>query len=314
MKSSYDAVPFRETLYGTHSPKGTVLDSVRYVAFGALLALAGCAGFLTTYGHDGKANEKGLGQSNDRCTVYTYCDDIGMNVGDLVDAWKETWSDAGWNPVVLNREVAQRHPDYDKFHDRFTTYPSPNPPEYEFSCYLRWAALSVMGGGYMVDYDVVNVNVPPPPDCAFMPNDGKLTILDKGVPSFVSGSGEEYDRAVHLMYDTDYNLAIQSIGGDFVSDMIYAMYFVETGSYESLKLLTDDKHDFEANDMCNSRGEPIYRLFHLSHGYATNFGIDRSREYIRGLISNLRNHAHDEDCDLEKDVDFDEWKRKFLQE
>ena len=252
--------------------------------------------------------------SNDRFTVYTYCDDIGMNVGDLVDAWKETWSDAGWNPVVLNREVAQRHPDYDKFHDRFTTYPSPNPPEYEFSCYLRWAALSVVGGGYMVDYDVVNVNVPPPPDCAFMPNDGKLTILDQGVPSFVSGSGEEFDRAVHLMYDTDYNLAIQSIGGDFVSDMIYAMYFVETGSYESLKLLTDDKHDFEANDMCNSRGEPIYRLFHLSHGYATNFGIDRSREYIRGLISNLRHHAHDEDCDLEKDVDFDEWKRKFLQE
>ena len=314
MKSSYDAVPFRETLYGTHSPKGTVLDSVRYVVFGALLALAGCAGFLTTYGHDGKANEKVLGQSNDRCTVYTYCDDIGMNVGDLVDAWKETWSDAGWNPVVLNREVAQRHPDYDKFHDRFTTYPSPNPPEYEFSCYLRWAALSVVGGGYMVDYDVVNVNVPPPPNCAFMPNDGKLTILDKGVPSFVSGSGEEYDRAVHLMYDTDYNLAIQSFDGDFVSDMIYARYFVKTGSYESLELLTDDKHAFEDNDMCDTRGEPIYRLFHLSHGYGKNFGIDRSGEYIRGLISNLRNHAHDEDCDLEKDVDFDEWKRKFLQE
>lgn len=37
------------------------------------------------------------------------------NHEDLLTAWKELWSEAGWEPRILTLEDAKKHPDYEAF-------------------------------------------------------------------------------------------------------------------------------------------------------------------------------------------------------
>jgi hypothetical protein len=80
--------------------------------------------------------------------------------------WKTSWTANGWEPVMLNRSHAQGSTLYNKmqqklaqsgisqqwlqariawFHARFT----------------RWCALHAAGGGWMSDYDVLNIGLTP---------------------------------------------------------------------------------------------------------------------------------------------------------
>jgi hypothetical protein len=80
--------------------------------------------------------------------------------------WKTSWTANGWEPVMLNRSHAQGSTLYNKmqqklaqsgisqqwlqariawFHARFT----------------RWCALHAAGGGWMSDYDVLNLRLTP---------------------------------------------------------------------------------------------------------------------------------------------------------
>ena len=120
--------------------------------------------------------------SDDRCIVYTYFDEVeGMDdQNEIIESWAKTWSEAGWKPVIIGEVHARRHPRYDEFRARFAAMPTPNPSEYELACYLRHVAMAVVGGGYLADYDTLNVNVPPPPQCGYLPNGGALTVHQEG--------------------------------------------------------------------------------------------------------------------------------------
>ena len=128
--------------------------------------------------------------TTDRCVVYTYV--FGGGGGEL-EVWKATWSAAGWKPVVLTEEHAALHPKYQEYRDYFMSMPTVNSPEYETGCYLRHMAMAVIGGGFMSDTDVINVNVPPSPNCDYLPNDGKLTTHENFVPSIISGDEKAFN-------------------------------------------------------------------------------------------------------------------------
>ena len=168
-----------------------------------------------------------------RCVVYTYFEDQGMGDEPALEVWRDVWAKAGWDPVVLSQKDAERHPRYDEMVRRFSEYPTVNVPGYELACYLRYLAMAVVGGGFMTDYDVINVNVPPPPTCDWLPNDGAFTTHEKFVPSVASGTAAEFDRVVNEFYDVDVNAVLQATGsvtGDNqISDMILDLYLADQG-------------------------------------------------------------------------------------
>ena len=86
---------------------------------------------------------------------------------DLIDMWKKSWSDNGFEPIVLTTADVQHHEYYD------TYVASMNELHYEItgkylqtyglSCYLRWLAYSMVSDEYILtsDYDIINYTLKP---------------------------------------------------------------------------------------------------------------------------------------------------------
>lgn len=79
----------------------------------------------------------------------------------LIDVWARSWKKQGWNPVVMDESYASRHPRFREFKQKFWTLPTEYGHDYEGACFMRYAAMSTVGGGMMVDYDVINYYFPP---------------------------------------------------------------------------------------------------------------------------------------------------------
>lgn len=95
-------------------------------------------------------------------TVFTYLDRPDPIQQAMVELWKRSWDARGWSPVVLDCQVAQRHPAFERFDRLVRSYPTVNPEDYEAACFERWLALDQVGGGLMTDYDVLNARLPYP--------------------------------------------------------------------------------------------------------------------------------------------------------
>lgn len=141
----------------------------------------------------------------DKPIIYTYFDYLdAMNEEEkLLELWAESWEYYGWKPVVLDRTVAESHPRFKEWAQKFSQYPSINPKEYELACYYRWIAMAVVDGGFMSDIDVMNYGFRPPSHIA--PN---FTLHQGHIPSLVSASKEEYERIVNALATFNVNSAI----------------------------------------------------------------------------------------------------------
>lgn len=228
--------------------------------------------------------------SDDRCIVYTYFDEVeGMDdQNEIIESWAKTWSEAGWKPVIIGEVHARRHPRYDEFRARFAAMPTPNPSEYELACYLRHVAMAVVGGGYLADYDTLNVNVPPPPQCGYLPNGGALTVHQEGsftdfghkpmrsvVPALTSGNATAFEAFANYMNEVDVGAATDRFNLGMVSDMLFLQYAIEnagdlirrTHSFIDSVLAVPDPP-------CDSAGVELPMLFHFSHATMTRNGMD----------------------------------------
>ena len=201
--------------------------------------------------------------TNDRCIVYSYFEDQGMGHGETVETWKNIWARAGWKPVVLSEKHAALHKDYQVMRDRFLTWPTTNPAGYELACYLRYLAVSVVGGGYMTDYDTINVNVPPPPGCGYLPNEGRLTAHDDTVPAMVTGTEEEFERVIQEMFAVDINVVMAAIGESMVSDMYILEYLHQQGSVQVTHNFYTPPN-WVSDPPCDENGDELPLLFHFS--------------------------------------------------
>jgi len=107
----------------------------------------------------------------------------------LVGLWETSWKTLGWEPVLLTPESLGRDPETARLMKKFSRLPSRNKRHLDMWCFARWLAVANAGGGVMSDYDVINYDLRP-----FDP--GELTIHSSTVPCLVSGSREEFLRAV----------------------------------------------------------------------------------------------------------------------
>merc|ERR1712157_517036 len=118
---------------------------------------------------------------------------------DLLEVWKKTWEDAGWEPVVLTLDDARGHPDYRSFIAALEMAEH-KLKDYDRMCFLRWLAMANSGGGWMSDYDTFPLFSRAKLDGNNLPNDGQFTCYSRHVPNLVSGSEEEWSRMVQLLY------------------------------------------------------------------------------------------------------------------
>lgn len=102
-----------------------------------------------------------------RSTVFTYHRKISgvdeREIDDQIALWKRGWLSAGWNPVVLNSQVAEHHPLYAEVMARVASFPTTGNVEHANVKFERWLALAQQGGGMMSEFDVL-------PSTAFTPN------------------------------------------------------------------------------------------------------------------------------------------------
>ena len=69
---------------------------------------------------------------------------------ELLDFWKKSWQEAGWEPVVLGLEDAQRHPRFNQYEQDLNNLRLDEFSRISFRRYLAMATT----GGWMCDYDV----------------------------------------------------------------------------------------------------------------------------------------------------------------
>lgn len=136
----------------------------------------------------------------ERPKMHTYFTEVSKNPTPdklLLEAWKASWYDAGWEPIVLGPEDAQQHPHYNKFIAAFDAAPK-EVRDYDRACYLRWLAMGMQsGGGWMSDFDTFPLYMTP---SMVLPNDGKFTSYSRHVPNLVSGNASEWNRMSQLIY------------------------------------------------------------------------------------------------------------------
>jgi hypothetical protein len=136
----------------------------------------------------------------------------------LYDYWKSGWEKNGWEPVLLTLEDAKKHPRFSDFDNHVRSLPTVNPVEYEVACYHRWLALEVVGGGLMVDYDVMNYG--------FMPselagNNQDVLFFDPGrVPCAVHATSQGAANIVDWIRRNNWDGTTQVGGRPHTSDMI----------------------------------------------------------------------------------------------
>lgn len=150
-------------------------------------------------------------------TFYTFIDgETGMSSEadqKLLKAWKDEWRRHGWEPRIIGLEEAQQHNDYARL---FALLGGLEMKVYDRYCFLRWLAMSVVGGGWISDYDTFPLHT----FDGSLPNEGKLTVHEYskngGVPDMVSGSAVEFDRMAKLLIED----AVHHKSEMFWSDML----------------------------------------------------------------------------------------------
>lgn len=116
----------------------------------------------------------------------------GYSQRELIDICSKSWEKNGWEFRVLSEENATSHSFYSQYSEIVQKIPSINPKSYDYHCYMRWLAMANIGGGLMIDYDVMNRGITPELFENTFTNLDQLTIFQDHIPSVVYGTSIGY--------------------------------------------------------------------------------------------------------------------------
>lgn len=206
--------------------------------------------------------------------INCYYDELTDNPSreeELINIWKKSWSKFGWKPNVLSKENIK----VDKSHiSKLENLPTVNNRGYENACYLRWLAMSQIGGGWMCDYDVVNNGFTPLE--AKLLEKNKLIIFQKHVPSLVYGDMFSYERIFNIFCDDGKKYIHYVNEKEHTSDMVILSYLSKLNEY-----------DFIAYENIVSDYPNLSKLIHCSNFRCSQNSISKKE----AMLKLLNNHS-----------------------
>ena len=116
---------------------------------------------------------------------------------EALSAWMYNWRRAGWHIRVLTTFEAQ-HTELYKAMLEALSHARVAHRSRETACYLRYAAMAAVGGGWLADLDTVPTYLTPGQELS---NNGDFTIYQHDSSSLMSGTKMEYERIVAQMID-----------------------------------------------------------------------------------------------------------------
>ncbi len=217
-------------------------------------------------------SEASLLEADEKPIVYTYFEpDNSMRGFDYVlSEWERRWTAVGYNPIVLTESNARRHPSFNAFDEHVSSMPTINPKSYERSCWLRWLAMEVVGGGLATDSDVL-----PTADFELSKEFKKInklagtTVLEEwGVPCAVW-----VDPADPISQEImNYHEVGESMGKPHASDMFY---FFAAGRKGDVSLCADLRKE----------NWKVYPTVHLATCSLREMGFNGKVDYALALSS-----------------------------
>ena len=119
--------------------------------------------------------------------------DFSKDSLELIKLWEKSWSNNGWDPVVVSLEDSKKHHRYHEidikdYASNLYKY-SINNPNYLELCYSRWFAYACQDG-FWSDYDVMNYGFTPE-DAQQLTQYDPVFIDNIGSCGFATRSGHE---------------------------------------------------------------------------------------------------------------------------
>jgi len=201
--------------------------------------------------------------------VYNEDPSLSYENDEYVNLWAESWSEAGWDPIILSEKDAISHPNYDDFFTRLSN--SNIEKGIRWGRYLRYVAMSMRddGGWYSEPYvlplsGMIRKGVE-------LPNDGSFTMYGTELPELLSGNRKEWNKlAFSVLQKPDKNdvLVLEQLRDSYPD-----LYIVEDS-------VIDAKYILDSNikyDVCQFADSKLAAKF--SYRIAHDAGIARSRYY-----------------------------------
>lgn len=204
--------------------------------------------------------------------IYTYFEpDPSLKDFDYVlSEWRRRWTAVGYNPIVLNENTARKHHNFEVFDAHVSSMPTVNPKSYERSCWLRWLAMEVVGGGLATDSDVIpTANFGLSSEFKKLNELAGTTVLEEwGVPCAVW-----VDPADPISQEIlNYNEVGESMGRPHASDMLYF-------------LSAKRKSDVSLCAELRKENWQVYPTVHLATYSLRELGFNGKEDYAKALAS-----------------------------
>jgi len=202
--------------------------------------------------------------------VFTYHEDLPgyPDCKELLSLWAESWRRHGWEPEILTHDHAKAHPMYEFMMPAALKLPTTNPQEYELTVYRRWLAMGSVGGGLMVDNDVINYGYRPrdlvcaccPPAFPSRP----IAICPHKVPCAVFASPAHCEEFAHA----------------FIQTAAHCEKIIHTGDMQILCKL-----DMETRPVVVSVYKPGWKEAYLVHyAWRAIFDVTQTRPVLKAEI------------------------------